>query len=768
MGEAIFSYTGLINAVTSFALGAFVLFTQWRSKPARLFSVFSFAVGYWASFYYLWLSATDGAFALYYIRQAMFGAILIPAAFTSFTFEFLEKKKFVFNLLNWLLAALFLVFSFSPAFITAVEPRMGFHFWPVPGPLFHFMLSYFVGNVIVAHTLLWKALGTARGLRQRQIQYVFLGTLLGFIGGSTNYFLWYRIPVPPYLNILVSLYIITVAYAIVRYKLMNIEIVIRRTLVFAGLMAFVFAAFAAATFIAREILSHYLKLGVYGSYAISIFLVVLGYDPIRNLLLNLTDRYLFQKKYDYQKVLKDASRGMARIESLAHLMRLVIHFVTMRIRIKNAAAVILDETYQCFKVAFARGYDGEWNYSVIPVEHSLIKYLSREKEALDLEKVRELQMASPLTRTHKKGDSAGRRDYDFHAIEEKMNELHAACVVPSFLGRELRSILVLGDKKSGDVYSEADLSVLFTLAQESAIAIENARLYDEALNKSRELEKINQQLEEASRRLILALSEAEDANKRLLDTQAQLIHEQKMATLGRLAASVGHEVNNPLTILSMNVSRMILKYRKDPNIRVADVSEYFEKMESNIQRIKAVVNTLTGLLKKSEKGKFEALSLKLVIEETLPLVQFQTYLDNLTGTEVEFDIPANLPLIKGDLERLQEVFLNLFTNAYHALASQKDRNIRVSARVDEGNAKQIVVDFKDNGCGMDEETANRIFNYGYTTKGEGKGSGIGLYMCRYILEIHGGEIKVKSKKGEGTTFSLTLPVYEEQTARVAR
>lgn len=767
MGEAIFSYTGLINAVTSFALGAFVLFTQWRSKPARLFSVFSFAVGYWASFYYLWLSATDGSFALYYIRQAMFGAILIPAAFTSFVFEFLEKKKFVFNLVNWLFAALFLVFSFSTAFIAAVEPRMTFHFWPVPGPLFHFMLAYFVGNVIVAHTLLWKSLGTARGLRQRQIQYVFLGTLLGFIGGSTNYILWYRIPVPPYLNILVSLYIITVAYAIVRYKLMNIEIVLRRTLVFTGLMAFVFAAFAAATVIAREILSHYLKLGAYGSYAISIFLVVLGYDPIRNLLLNLTDRYLFQKKYDYQKVLKDASRGMARIESLSHLMKLVIHFVTMRIRIKNAAAVILDENYQCFKVAFARGYGGGWNYSVIPVEHSLIKYLSHEKEALDLERVRELQMESPLTRIRKKGDSGG-QDYDFHAIEEKMNELQAACVVPSFLGRDMRSILVLGDKKSGDVYSEADLSVLFTLAQESAIAIENARLYDEALNKSHELEKINRQLEEASRRLILALNEAEDANKRLLDTQAQLIHEQKMATLGRLAASVGHEVNNPLTILSMNVSRMILKYRKDPNIRVADVSEYFEKMESNIQRIKAVVNTLTGLLKKSEKGKFEALSLKLVIEETLPLVQFQTYLDNLTGTEVEFDIPANLPLIKGDLERLQEVFLNLFTNAYHALASQKDRNIRVSARVDEGNAKQIVIDFKDNGCGMDEETANRIFNYGYTTKGEGKGSGIGLYMCRYILEIHGGEIKVKSKKGDGTTFSLTLPVYEEQAARVAR
>lgn len=397
--------------------------------------------------------------------------------------------------------------------------------------------------------------------------------------------------------------------------------------------------------------------------------------------------------------------------------------------------------------------------------HPLIQYLDQEKEALDIEKLKEYIETGRGAK--KKGDKK-ERFYDFKIIQEAMENLQAACIVPSFLGKELRSMLVLGEKKSGDVYTDQDLNVLYTLAQESAIAIENARLYDEAINKSRELEKINKQLEEASHRLIVALSEAEDANKRLLDTQAQLIHEQKMATLGRLAASVGHEVNNPLTILSMNVSRMILKYRKEPNIKVQEVAEYFEKMESNIQRIKAVVNTLTGLLKKSEKGKFEPLSLKLVIEETLPLVQFQTYLDNLTGTEVEFDIPANTPLIKGDLERLQEVFLNLFTNAYHALAGRKDRRIEVSARVEEANPRFVTIDFADNGCGMDDETAMKIFSYGFTTKGEGKGSGIGLYMCRYIIEIHGGEIKVSSKPGAGTRFTLTLPIYEEQASRMAR
>jgi len=213
----------------------------------------------------------------------------------------------------------------------------------------------------------------------------------------------------------------------------------------------------------------------------------------------------------------------------------------------------------------------------------------------------------------------------------------------------------------------------------------------------------------------------------------------------------------------MNVSRAILKYRKNPDLKVSEILDIFQKMEQNIGRIKAVVNTLTGLLKKSEKGKFEPLSLKLVLEETLPLVQFQTYLDNLSGTEVEFDIPGNTPLIRGDLERLQEVFLNLFINAYHAMHGKRERKIYVTAKPNTNGVRMVEIDFVDNGSGMTEEVINKIFQYGFTTKPVGKGSGMGLYMCRYIIELHGGDIKVKSRMGEGTTFTISLPVFEEES-----
>lgn len=750
------AYSGLINTLTSIALGIFILVINFRSLLGQRFAFFCFSVAFWAAFYFLWLTAEGQSQAFLWIRLAMTGVIFIPFSFTLFVHCFLGIKNRWIDTLNFLNCILYLSVAFSPWFIQGIEMRNIFPYWPIPGIFFHGMVAYFFLNTAYAHWALWRSLKTAKGLKRDQIRYVALGTLVGFIGGSTNYFLWYNIPIPPVLNGLVSLYIVSVAYAIARFKLMNIEVIIRKTVVFAGLFTFIYAVFAAATFLVNEFLSRYFGVSSKIAMPIVITILMLSYDTLRMYLVHWTDKYLFQKKYDYQKILKDASRGMSKIESLNHLIGLVVHFITMKIRTQNAAVFMRKNKEGDFWLGYQRGYSRNLIDSRLDHSHPLIQYVIQEKEGVEIESIK--HRVETGGKALRNSQSVG---YDFKAMVEAMEGYQAVCCIPSFLGHELQNILFLGEKKSGDAYTDADLNVLYTLAQESAIAIENARLFDEANQKTHELKIINEQLQYSKNKLMKALQETEVANKQLLDTQAQLIHEQKMATLGRLAASVGHEVNNPLTILSMNVSRAILKYRKDPELKVAEVLDLFQKMEQNIGRIKAVVNTLTGLLKKSEKGKFEPLSLKLILEETLPLVQFQTYLDNLSGTEVEFDIAGSTPLIRGDLERLQEVFLNLFINAYHAMSGRRNRKIKVSAKVDLENAEFVAIHFTDNGSGMPEEIQRKIFNYGFTTKPPGKGSGMGLYMCKYIIELHGGSIRVKSTPGIGSTFTLTLPIHIE-------
>ncbi len=751
--------SSLINVITSIVLGIFVLGRNPRDARNRTYFLFTLSIALWSLFYYQWLYETTYERALFFVRLLNGAAAFIPIFYLHHLFTFLKpdaSKNFILKLCYgfgfWALWA-----NTTPHFIPGVSAKLVFPFWPDVGPLYHVYLFLWFMIIFYGEWLVFNAMRKSSGNLRDQLRLILLGTLVGYAGGCTNFFLSYNILIPPYGNILVSFYVVATAYAIVRHRFLDITVVIKKTVVFTGLAAFVYCVFTASAFLVQEVLTTYLDVRGLWSYALSIVLIVLGYDPIRSLLVNLTDHVLFQKKYDYQKILKDASRGMSQIQSLEKLMQLVVHFVTMKMRVKNAAVLTLKTETADYVLGYERGYKRTLLDYRVPEASYLIQYLLREKEAVDLERVKECLAQG----SRKKGKDLSPHSYDFASIKLQMEELEASCCVPSFLSGNLRNVLILGEKKSGDYYTDEDLNVLFTLAQESAIAIENARLYDEAIKKTAELEKINHQLEYSKDLLMKALRETEVANKQLQDTQAQLIHEQKMATLGRLAASVGHEVNNPLTILSMNVSRAILKYRKEPELKIKDILDIFQKMEQNIGRIKAVVNTLTGLLKKSEKGTFEPLSLKLILEETLPLVQFQTYLDNLTGTEVEFDIPGSIPLIRGDLERLQEVFLNLFINAYHAMGGKRHRQIHVTADIDPENGQRVAVHFTDNGSGMSEDVIKKIFNYGFTTKPPGKGSGMGLYMCKYIVELHGGDMKVKSKVGEGTTFTLTLPIYEE-------
>ncbi len=732
------------------------------SLTARAYFWWSFYISLWALGYGVTLSGIfDYKTTLVWNKFCQAMAVMIGPFFFKFGLcvaeRFSDYKRIYKAYLIFAVVNAILLF-FTPYYVKGLWHFDVACYHPLGGPLYIIFTLFFYWCTVHSFLVAACKYRTSTGRQRKQIQFFLLGTGIAYSGGGTLFLQAFKVPLPAYGVYLVLAYVIVIGFAVHKYQFMDISVLLRKTIVFTGLLGMVFGIFTFATVFVQKILSAYFKTSETWASVISLSLIVFGYDPIRNLLVNLTDKYLFQRKYDYQKLLRDASRGMSRIESLDHLLRLVVHFVTMKMRVRNAGVITRQNASDVFTLYNQRGYAKNFFDYRMNDSSPLIQYLATEKEALDIERVKELIEAESERKTRQSGK---KKEYPYREIKAQMEELEAVCCVPSFLGHALRNVLILGEKKSGDFYTEDDLNVLFTLAQESAIAIENARLYDEAVTKTHELERINEQLEYSKSLLMRALKETEIANKQLQDTQAQLIHEQKMATLGRLAASVGHEVNNPLTILSMNVSRAILKYRKNPETKLADVLELFDKMEQNIGRIKAVVNTLTGLLKRSEKGKFEPLSLKLILEETLPLVQFQTYLDNLSGTEVEFDIPGHLPLIRGDLERLQEVFLNLFINAYHAMEGKRNRKIFVSAIADPNNPRQVAVYFQDNGSGMSDEVLKKAFTYGFTTKPPGRGSGMGLYMCKYIIELHGGEMHVQSKLGEGTTFTLTLPVSEE-------
>lgn len=228
--------SALVNAVASTILGFWVLSINKKNRVNQAFAWFCFAVAIWSWAYCFWPIALDKESILFWFRILHIGAILIPIAYLHFVLTFLEidRKKLVLLVFGYLAAAVFLAVDFTPLFIADMVPKFSFDYWAVPGPFYHFFLLFFFASTIYCWYLLYGEIKITTGARQMQTKYILAGTLIGFIGGSTNYFLWYNIPIPPYGNGLVVFFILLTAIAVVKYHLFEVKLIITELLV--GLM----------------------------------------------------------------------------------------------------------------------------------------------------------------------------------------------------------------------------------------------------------------------------------------------------------------------------------------------------------------------------------------------------------------------------------------------------------------------------------------------------------------------------------------------------
>lgn len=228
-----FALSALVNAVTSAILGGVVLARDPKSRLYSLFSLFAFSVAIWSTFYFLWQLATNDHTALQYVQLFMAAAVFIPFFYFHFVTVFTQQERelLVPTIIGYISAGVFAGLSFNSLFIAEVTNRAGFAYWPVPGPLFHYFLIIWIFYVLYATVLLVRACKHTSGQRRQQILLVLIGMTIGYLGGLTNYFLWYNLPIPPYGNILVSVYVVLVTYAIIRLHLFNVKVILAELVV---------------------------------------------------------------------------------------------------------------------------------------------------------------------------------------------------------------------------------------------------------------------------------------------------------------------------------------------------------------------------------------------------------------------------------------------------------------------------------------------------------------------------------------------------------
>jgi two-component system, NtrC family, sensor kinase len=270
--------------------------------------------------------------------------------------------------------------------------------------------------------------------------------------------------------------------------------------------------------------------------------------------------------------------------------------------------------------------------------------------------------------------------------------------------------------------------------------------------RKREEEEITRRLEQMVEERTLELKEVHD----------KLLHQDKMASLGKLAASVVHEINNPMAgILNLTLLvRRILEEEDPSRLNVRKIQDYLKLMETETRRTSRIVSNLLAFSRQS-KVELNRVNLNRLIEKTLII---NVNLLKLGRVRVEKQLDPQLPEIVGSDDQLQQVFMNFISNAVEAMESTDAGVLHIETRPSK-NADQVEVLFRDTGVGIAKENLPRLFEPFYTTKKKGKGVGLGLSVVYGIIQDHGGAIGVDSQPEVGTTFKVSLPVEAHRRGR---
>lgn len=529
-----------------------------------------------------------------------------------------------------------------------------------------------------------------------KIQYLIAGLAIVLVGAPTN-----AIPGVGNYPIDVALATFTaalIAYAIFRHRLIDISIVIRKGLAYSLLTASVAAVYLLGVFLLQSSFQFVFHGGPFASALIVAVVFAILYEPVRRRTQQSLDRLFFREQYDSQRMIAEVSRTTASILDLQTLGNLVLERTATVMGISRSTLFVAEAEKDVFRVLVQRG--GDSHPIEFTADHPVIVRLKESDEVLRLEELHTIPRFIALW-------AAEKRD---------LERMGAQVFVPIKLKGELVGILTVGPKLSEAEYSAEDVSALGTLANQIAVAVANARLVAD---------------------LQRSLSE-------LRETQNQLIQAGKLSAVGQLVAGVAHELNNPLT--TVKGYAQLLCGQPLP----AEVKRDLRRIDEAAERCRRIVQNLLTFARR-HGSEMSMCSINEILDSTMSLHEYRFKVDNIA---VKIDLQRDLPRTLADPYQLQQVFVNVISNAQYAMRATSGGTLTVKTRCLDG---MIRVSISDTGPGMSPDIQARVFEPFFTTKEVGEGTGLGLSICYGIVEEHGGSIQLESEPGKGATFVIEVP-----------
>ena len=399
--------------------------------------------------------------------------------------------------------------------------------------------------------------------------------------------------------------------------------------------------------------------------------------------------------------LNEASRLLCSVLDLDTLLESCLSIVTSISRSERVSIMLVDESGEMV-IRKARGIREDIVHSVrVRPGEGISGIVARE--------------GKPLRNVDLELD--GREDPDL----SRNYTSKAFLSVPVYRKDKVIGVLNVTNRQVDEPFSDDEMDIISILANQAAVAIENAELYTN-------LEKTLNQIKA---------------------TQEQLIRSEKLASLGQLAAGIAHEINNPLAIISGCAQLLSILAAKKEKLTELDFKEISRDLDTIIRETEHCGRLTDNLLQFSRKAPQEAkpTDINELLKQILSLVENQA---NLRNIKVMKRLGHGLPAVMVDHGQIRQVFLNMLLNAAQAMPD--GGTLCITTR----QTSSIEVIFQDTGVGIPEESLKDIFDPFFTTKKEGVG--LGLFISQTIIERHKGSINVESRAGEGTTFTISLPV----------
>lgn len=711
------NYQFNLQAVPVFLIGLVMILTgrfiYKRDKKSTInlcFFYICISVGMWllpTSFGY---AAKDPSTAIFWFKIDNFSVLFISINVYMFIKAFLGQQISIADRIGYLLISLLgLPIVLSGYFIQDVYK----YFWgyfPKWNKASLVLLAIFFGYMLASFALLLRNYKKIESnLQKNQARYIFVAFAFAYIG-SVDILPTYGISIYPFGFICIAIFMSIIAFAIVKHHLMDIEIVIRRTAVYAGLFAFVYGTFSVVTILGQDFFREFLGWGRWVSMIPTVLIITAALRPLETFLTNATEKFLFQKKYDYRDLLKTFTNEVLTVLDIQQLPHQTIAGLIRILKLESASILLHAKDAKIYRMVAQIGVkERELSFDETGTFISYLKLANhpilRDKESQKIE-----------------GESA---------LKDSFKKLNAQLCLPISLHDDLIGVLSLGAKKSGEDYTQEDIDILNTLAKTEAIAISNARLFDE-----------------------------------LSKTQAEAAQREKMAVIGTLAAGINHEICNPLGIVRGQCEMFLLNvrdglYKEKSQVELLGIfSEVMNKVIEQTDRATGITKRLSGFAKPSKKSEIVAVNVDKELDEIVSLIGHDLALNNI---EFRKDFPEGFPPILGDHKQIQEVLFNIIRNAAQAM-DKKSGRIIVSGFSQNGSA---IIRIADNGSGIPPDKMDQIFNPFYTTKEPGKGTGLGLFIVKQVVEKNRGTISVESDLGVGTTFTLKFPAPEPARAVAA-